>query len=82
MNNQSNQYFDNNNNQINPYKEKGYKITPGSSVLKVIDHNPFQKQPVQNSYKITPQKSINQNIKYNPYQIIVRLKLPMDQKVI
>ena len=66
-NNQKNQYIDKN-NPINPYKEKGYRITPGDSVLKVIEDNPYQKQPERKEYKITPEESINPNMNYNPYQ--------------
>ena len=66
LNNQIDQY--NFHNQINPYKEKGYIITPGNSVLQVIEGNPYQKQIDQKVYKITPQESIISNINYNPYQ--------------
>ena len=64
------------NNQINPYKEKGYIITPGSSVVKFIDDNPYKKQPEQKEYKITPQESINPNIKYNPYKNNGKIETP------
>ena len=75
FNNQKTQYIEGN-NQINPYKEKGYIITPGSSVVKFIDDNPYKKQPEQKEYKITPQESINPNIKYNPYKNNGKIETP------
>ena len=75
MNNQKKQYIDKN-NPINPYKEKGYRITPGDSVLKLIKDNPYQNKPEQKEYKITPEESINPNINYNPYQNNGKIETP------
>ena len=66
----------NNNNYINkkdipnPFIEKGYRITPGNSILPLINENPFQKKHEQEKFIITPKDSINPNanINYNPYQ--------------